>query len=177
VVAEALVPITMAPAWDTWEPLLLQSGYRFAYFDSLNRYYVAEEHAALAAKLAAAPASFDGVTQFRQFKPALGDISHPDHSLARLLEGMDMVRLPLMSFDAMAERIINGLDPIHLAKPATAAEIAAAHHRLFGTPATAAWPGSLNLVAHATVRDLYRSAVATAPFRAACGRISASSAW
>ena len=54
VVAEALAPVTMAPAWETWEPLLLESGYRFALFDSLNRYYVAEEHAALAARLAAA---------------------------------------------------------------------------------------------------------------------------
>jgi FkbM family methyltransferase len=177
VVAEALAPVTMAPAWDTWEPLLLESGYRFACFDSLNRYYVAEEYAALAAKLAAVRASFDGVTPFRQFKPALDDTSHPDHGLARLLDGMDMVRLPLMPLDAMAERIIKGLDPTDLAKPATAADLAAAHHRLFGTPATAAWPGSLNLAAHATVRDLYRSAVATAPFRAACGRISASSAW
>jgi FkbM family methyltransferase len=177
VVAEALAPVTMAPAWETWEPLLLESGYRFALFDSLNRYYVAEEHAALAARLAAAPASFDGVTAFRHFKPALDDISHPDYGLARLLDGMDMVRLPLTSFDAMAERLISGLDLTHLAKPATPSELAAAHRRLFGAPSTAAWPRSLNLAAHATVRDLYRSAVATAPFRAACGRISASSAW
>ena len=29
VVVEALAPITMAPAWDDWEPLLLRNGYRF----------------------------------------------------------------------------------------------------------------------------------------------------
>ena len=62
VVLEALAPVTMAPAWEAWEPLLRRNGYRFALFDSLNRYYVAEEHAALADRLAAAPASFDGVT-------------------------------------------------------------------------------------------------------------------
>jgi FkbM family methyltransferase len=177
VVAEALAPVTMAAAWGTWEPLLLENGYRFAYFDSLNRYYVAEEHAALAALLAAAPDSFDGVTVFRRFKPALDDASHPDHGLARLLAGMDMVRLPLMSSEAMAERLITGLDPAHLAKAATASELAAAHDRLFGTPVAAAWAESLKLPANSTVRDLYRSAVATAPFREACGRISASSAW
>jgi FkbM family methyltransferase len=177
VVLEALAPVTMAPAWDTWEPLLLENGYRFAYFDSLNRYYVAEEHAALAGRLAAAPDFFDGVTVFRQFKPALDDASHPDHGLARLLAGMDMVRLPLLSSDAMAERLINRLDPTHLAKAATASELAAAHHRLFATPAAEAWAESLKLPANSTVRDLYRSAVATASFREACGRISASSAW
>ena len=167
----------MAPAWEAWEPLLTGSGYRFAFFDSLNRYYVAEEHAALAERLAAAPASFDGVTPFRQFKPALDDTSHPDHGLARLLGGADMVRLPLMSFDAMAERLINGLDPADPDRPAQPSDIAAAHQRLFGIPATPAWAESLHLAADATIRDLYRSAVASAEFRAACGRISASSAW
>src|ERR1043166_5385409 len=44
VVLEALAPVTMAPAWEAWEPLLTTQGYRFAFFDSLNRYYVAEEH-------------------------------------------------------------------------------------------------------------------------------------
>ena len=44
--------------------------------------------------------------------------THPDHGLARLLAGADMVRLPLMSFDAMALRLINGLDPASLDEPA-----------------------------------------------------------
>jgi FkbM family methyltransferase len=177
VVLEALAPVTMAPAWEAWEPLLTGSGYRFAFFDSLNRYYVAEEHAAIAERLAATPASFDRVTPFRQFKPALDDAAHPDHALARLLDSADMVRLPLMSFDAMAERLINGLDPPDPDQPAQPSDIAATHLRLFGIPATSAWAESLHLSADATILDLYRSAVASAPFRAACGRISASSAW
>jgi FkbM family methyltransferase len=177
VVLEALAPVTMKPAWQTWESVLLGRDYRFAYFDSLNRYYAAAEHADLAGRLAAAPASIEGVIPFRQFKPALDDASHPDHGLARLLAGEDMVRLPLMSFDTMAERLISGLDPAHLDRPAQSSDIAAAHQRLFGIPAPPYWTDSLQLAPGATIRDLYRSAVATAPFRAACGRISASSAW
>ena len=177
VVAEALAPVTMAPSWEAWEPLLTAQGYGFAFFDSLNRYYVAEEHAVLAGRLAAAPGSFDGVTPFRHFKPALDDTTHPDHGLARLLAGADMVRLPLMSFDAMALRLINGLDPASLNEPARPSDVAAAHQRLFGIAAAPDWAESLRLAPHATIHDLYRSAVATAPFRAACGRISASSAW
>ena len=88
-----------------------------------------------------------------------------------------MVRLPLMSFDTMAERLINGLDPADPDRPAQPSDIAAAHQRLFGIPATPAWAESLQLAADATIRDLYRSAVASAEFRTACGRISASSAW
>ncbi len=132
------------------------------------------EHADLAERLAAAPPSFDGVTPFRQFKPALDDASHPDHGLARLLAGADMVRLPLMSSDTVAERLISGLDPADLDRPAQPADIAAAHQRLFGIPAPPRWTDALQLAPNATIRDLYRSAVATAPFRAACGRISAS---
>ena len=173
VIVEALAPVTMAEAFEAWEPLLTAAGYRFALFDSLNRYYVAEEHAALAERLGA-PGSFDGVTAFRQFKPALDDALHPDYRLARLLGAADMVRLPLLSFDTIAELLINGLDPTRLVQ---SSDIAAAHQRLFGIPPTAAWTESLQLAANATIRDLYRSAVASAPFRTACGRISASYSW
>lgn len=174
VLAEALEPITMAPAWQAWEPLLTRNGYRFAYFDSLNRYYVADEHAGLAGRLAAAPASFDGVAKFSDFKPAMVDPSHPDHHLACLLRGFDMIQLPLMSFDMLAERLLDGLDP---ARPAEPRDIVAAHQRMFGAPAPAGWAESLRLAADATVRDLYRSAAGGETFRTACGRISASSAW
>ena len=173
VVLEALSPVSMAPAWLDWEPLLIGNGYRFALFDGLNRYYAAEEHAALGERLAA-PASMDGVTQFRNFNPALDDAAHPDHALARLLDGVDMVRLPLMSDDTILERLISGLDRTDLDRPLQAADAAAAQRILFGTTAEA---GSLMLPPNATLRDLYRSAVASEPFRAACGRISGSSAW
>jgi FkbM family methyltransferase len=177
VVLEALAPVTMAPAWEDWEPLLLDSGYRYAFFDSLNRYYVAEEHAALAGRLAVPPASFGGVTPFRQFKPALEDASHPDRELARLLGAIDMVRLPLVPLDTMAERLINGLATANPDRPLQPSDVAATHLRLFGTPASPAWAESLHLAADATIRDLYRSAAGSAEFRIACGRISASSAW
>ena len=177
VMAEALAPVTMAPAWQAWEALLTGNGYRFALFDSLNRYYVAEEHPALVERLVAAPDAFDGVVQFRNFKPALDDASHPDHRLAGLLTGLDMVKLPLLPAAELAERLTGGLDPASLDGAANAAAVVAAHQRLFGTPAAPQWAGSLSLRPLATVRDLYCSAVTTPSFRAACGRISASSAW
>jgi FkbM family methyltransferase len=176
VVVEALEQITLASAWPAWDALLAGNGYRYAFFDTLNRYYVADEHAGLADRLTAAH-SFDGIAQFGNFKPALDDPSHPDHALACLLAGIDMIKLPLLPAETLVERLTGGLDRASLGRRADPADIAAAHQRLFGMPATPEWANSLDLRPAATVRELYCSAVASAPFRAACGRISASSAW
>jgi FkbM family methyltransferase len=173
-VLEALAPVTMTPSWQAWEPLLTAQGYRFALFDGLNRYYVAEECAALGDRLAAAPTPMDGVTQFRNFKPAADDAAHPDHALARLLVGVDMIRLPLLSNEAILDRLISGVDRTDLDRPLPPADAAAAQRILFGTTAEAS---NLMLPPDATLRDLYRTAVASESFQAACGRISASSAW
>ena len=43
VVVEATVPLSQAQNHEQWEQLLLEVGYRFAWFDGLNRFYVAAE--------------------------------------------------------------------------------------------------------------------------------------
>ena len=48
VLLEATLPNTQTVSHEAWEPLLTAHGYHFAYFDGLNRFYVAGEHAALA---------------------------------------------------------------------------------------------------------------------------------
>ena len=103
VVVEALAPYTMTPAWAAWEPFLAKHGYRYVWFDTLNRYYVAEEADELARCFETAPASFDQSFQFRNVKPALADEVHPDHRLASLLAGAAMTRLPLLERDLLIE--------------------------------------------------------------------------
>ena len=100
VVIEALAPYSLAPAWDSWEPILTGHGYRYARFDSLNRYYVAEEEAEILQRLTTAPDTFDAVL-FRDVKPALEADSHPDHRLALLLAKADMIRLPVIDRPAL----------------------------------------------------------------------------
>ena len=39
VVVEAIDAITLEPNHEEWEPLLLDAGYTFAYFDGINRFY------------------------------------------------------------------------------------------------------------------------------------------
>lgn len=60
VLAEAVDPVSRAPNHAAWEPLLLAAGYRFCWFDGLNRFYVsAERFDALAPRLALPPNVFD----------------------------------------------------------------------------------------------------------------------
>jgi FkbM family methyltransferase len=177
VVLEAVAPVTLAPAWQAWEPLLTGHGYRFVSFDGLNRYYVAREHATLAEPLAAGSPEPAGVVRFRDFGPALDDPAHPDHRLARLLEGADMVRLPLAPAEDIAERLMADLPPADRERPAGDLDISALHRRLFGSEPAPDSAASLELPADAPIRDLYRHVAESESFRIACGRISASYAW
>lgn len=47
VLVEATKPNTQIPSYEQWEPVLLQNGYSFVFFDGLNRYYVAHERSEL----------------------------------------------------------------------------------------------------------------------------------
>jgi FkbM family methyltransferase len=60
VVVEATIPMSQQTAHESWETLLLDAGYEYAYFDGLNRYYVAKEHAELKPSFALPPNVFDG---------------------------------------------------------------------------------------------------------------------
>lgn len=63
VLVEAVHPRTNKPNHLEWEPLLLSQGYDFAYFDGLNRFYVAHEHHDLCDRLAVPPNIFDNFVQ------------------------------------------------------------------------------------------------------------------
>ncbi len=58
-VIEATMPNSRVTNHETWEALVTSRRYRYAYFDGLNRYYVAEEHAELLAALSIPPNVFD----------------------------------------------------------------------------------------------------------------------
>jgi FkbM family methyltransferase len=60
VVVESTLPLTQLPSHEAWEGLLTSRGYEFAYFDGLNRFYVAREHADLRSAFALPPNVFDG---------------------------------------------------------------------------------------------------------------------
>jgi FkbM family methyltransferase len=68
VVVEATQPATTNPTHGLWEHVLLGARYSFAAFDGLNRYYVREEDAQLAAGLAAPVNVTDDFVPYEQAK-------------------------------------------------------------------------------------------------------------
>ena len=55
ILVEATKPMSTEQTHETWEGLLLQAAYRFAFFDGLNRFYVAEAWFAVLGPLLATP--------------------------------------------------------------------------------------------------------------------------
>jgi FkbM family methyltransferase len=60
-VVEATIPGSSETDYEQWDPIVQAAGYRFVYFDGLNRFYIADEHPELAAAFATPPNVFDDV--------------------------------------------------------------------------------------------------------------------
>jgi len=102
VVVEAVMPGTGEPAWAEWEPFLLGRGYRFALFDTLNRFYVAEEHPDIFARLPSQRAPWDKVRHMYEIGRAPENPNHPDHALAQELARGFWASLPYLDRDLIA---------------------------------------------------------------------------
>jgi FkbM family methyltransferase len=59
VMVEATVPLSQETIFLNWDSYLVERRYEFAYFDGLNRYYVAAEHVSLKETFQAPPNFFD----------------------------------------------------------------------------------------------------------------------
>lgn len=109
ILVEAIAPGSMAAAWESWEPMLTRNGYRFAFFDNLNRFYVAEEAADLAGRFPAAPSAWDCVGHLWDCGRAPEKADHPDHVLAKTLVAGLMARLPHLPVAQLEDLIRAGL--------------------------------------------------------------------
>jgi len=110
VVVEAIAPGSMDASWQAWEPALLAEGYAFAFCDRLNRFYVAHEAAALAARFPREPASWDRVQHLWDAGRAPERTDHPDHMLARTLQAGFFAALPSLDPALLARLVERGLE-------------------------------------------------------------------
>jgi FkbM family methyltransferase len=102
VVVEAIKPLSEEPAWDAWEGMLLAQGYKFALFDTLNRFYVADEHPDILARLPSERAPWDAVRHMYEIGRAGENAAHPDHQLALALMHGFLARLPHLAPELLA---------------------------------------------------------------------------
>lgn len=102
VVVEAIKPLSGEPAWEAWEGMLLAHGYRFALFDTLNRFYVADEHPDILARLPSERAPWESVQHMYEIGRAGENPAHPDHQLASALVHGLLARLPYLAPELLA---------------------------------------------------------------------------
>lgn len=91
IVVEAIEPFSTELSHEKWEPLLTTRGYKFVYFDGLNRFYVAEEHASLQNAFSTPPNVFDDFIRFSEWQ-ALQSIEQARIERARL-DGPTVTRI------------------------------------------------------------------------------------
>jgi FkbM family methyltransferase len=96
VVAEAVTPMTSEPSWRAWEPFLIAQRYRFCLFDTLNRFYVAEEHPEIMDRFPTERAPWHAVRHMYEIGRAPENEQHPDHALARDLARGFWASLPYL---------------------------------------------------------------------------------
>jgi FkbM family methyltransferase len=119
VLVEAVAPGSGLPAWEAFEPFLLARGYRFRLFDTLNRFYVAEERPDLLERLPAERAPWDCATHLYEIGRAPENPAHPDHALATALARGLHARLPHLDPALVADlAAAGGLAPPDLATDA-----------------------------------------------------------
>jgi FkbM family methyltransferase len=101
VVVEAIKPLSGEPAWEAWEGMLLARGYRFSLFDTLNRFYVAEEHPDILARVPSERAPWDAVQHMYEIGRAGENPLHPDYPLACALAHVTLAQLPYLTADEL----------------------------------------------------------------------------
>jgi FkbM family methyltransferase len=138
VLVESIAPLSGEPTWQEWEELLLAKGYRFALFDSLNRFYVAQEREDLLAKMPTERAPWDAVLHMYEIGRAPENAAHPDHMLARHLERGFWASLPFLDDDVLAAILRRGRELNGIQAETAEFEVASeAFHEALGLIASA----------------------------------------
>jgi FkbM family methyltransferase len=123
IVIEATRPMTTVPSHGGWEPGLLTQGYRTVWFDGLNRFYLADEHADLSQHFATPPNVHDAMPRFGALGPALRNPGHPDHRFALHLASL-LLSAPGIETDAYLEQVMRkDLPPAQFDRPVDSAAI------------------------------------------------------
>jgi FkbM family methyltransferase len=117
IVIEAVTPGSGEPAWHEWEPFLIAQNYRFVLFDTLNRFYVAQECPEIMSRLPAERAPWDAVRHMYEIGRAPENQRHPDYALAQQLARGFWASLPYLDADLIASILRRGRATANPAEP------------------------------------------------------------
>lgn len=117
-VVEATLPGSPVSGHERWECLLTGAGYRFAYFDGLNRFYVANEHEELADAFCVPPNVFDEIRLTENSslcnmvtaasRQQILDISaRYEHCLADNVNRIEQLKANMVSVEQRLEKMAN----------------------------------------------------------------------
>lgn len=88
IVIEANIPLSQTQNYKEWEKYLLNSNYKFVYYDGLNRFYVTKEkEKELASNLRLPPNVFDDFIHIRESE-LWNDIRSREHDMLELRKGL-----------------------------------------------------------------------------------------
>ena len=97
-VIESTLPNTAVESFEEWEHGVSAAGYSFACFDGLNRFYVADEHADLAGRLALPPNVHDKFVTYGQYLDRMTVVQTiAERDSARALSEAIQIRLELVA--------------------------------------------------------------------------------
>jgi len=104
ILVESTAPLSTELTSDAWEHILLQARYQFAYFDGLNRFYVANECSDLAKSLAIPPNVFDDFALIRDVS-LRAEADHAQAEVTRVTSERDAARDEVRAMQAERIRI------------------------------------------------------------------------
>ncbi len=108
VVAEAIDPAQNKPAYEAWEPILIEAGYLFRLDDTLNRFYVAREHPDVFERLPSERGDWGAVTHMYEIGKAPENAMHPENELAIALARGLWASLPALDPELLASLLSRG---------------------------------------------------------------------
>lgn len=151
-VIEATSPQAQTTNYEEWENLVLDSSYQFAYFDGLNRYYVAQEHQDFLSSFNAPPNFFD-YFQLREdhaFSYPVGPLkAEIHHAKTRMREAearvkqtlamVEQVQARLQETSSQAQLLAEQRDRALKEVQQTQAELQLARHEIAAIYASTSW--------------------------------------
>jgi len=162
-VVEATKPRTSERVSREWRPLVSRAGYRLAYFDGLNEFYVSKEKAELLDHFTTPVSVMDDYVRFASYGAVFDDERHPDFAWARGLARRMLAAGARLGSDIDFAALTADIPEPTLGRAPTESDVREAFSRTLARPPSVADLAS-ERESGDTLRNLYRKLVLSHEF-------------